>query len=430
VQKSAIKAGDMAVLIEFRVKNFRSFRDEAVLNLVASHDKTNEEANVEATGNKSVPRLLRAAAIYGANAGGKSNLVRAIQLLRGIVHDSATLQANQTINVQPFRLDPVMAEQPIEYEITFLLENVRYQFGFTLVPSRILTEWLIVYKSTQPATWYERKFNDHSRKYDYKFSPQLLGAKAVWSEATRENALFLSTAVQLNSEQLLPVFDFLTKGLVIFQNGSGLVAEYTIAHIARNEAGSVRELLSAADIGIADIKLKKQQSFAGGMKLDLATGKLEAVPMEPREITVPTFEHRARSGSAEFDFQDESEGTQKLFALAGPLFEILSRGQVLVVDEIDRSLHALLVRQLIGMFQNPDLNKNGAQLIFSTHDTSLLDGELLRRDQIWFAEKDQDQASRLSPLSDFSPRKGEALERGYLAGRYGGVPILRDYRFK
>jgi uncharacterized protein len=418
------------VLIEFRVKNFRSFRDEAILNLLASRDKTNEEANVKATGIKSVPRLLRAAGIYGANAGGKSNLVRAMQLLRGIVSDSATLQAGQTINVQPFRLDPVTTDQPVELEVTFLLENVRYQFGFTLTARKILSEWLIVYRSTQPATWYERNFDDHSQKYEYKFSAQLLGAKSVWSEATRENALFLSTAVQLNSEQLRPIFDFLTKGLVIFENGSGPPADYTISHIARNKAESVRELLSAADISIADIKLKKQPGLVGGVKLDLATGALESVPMESREITVPTFEHKARTGSAVFDFQDESEGTQKLFALAGPIFEILGRGQVLIVDELDRSLHALLVRQLIEMFQNTDLNQNGAQLIFTTHDTSLLDGELLRRDQIWFAEKDENQASRLYPLSDFSPRKGEALERGYLAGRYGAVPILRTFRFK
>jgi AAA15 family ATPase/GTPase len=375
-----------------------------------------------------VPRLLRAAGIYGANAGGKSNLVRGMQLLRGIVNDSAMLQAGQTINVQPFRLDPVTAAQPIEYEITFLLDNVRYQFGFTLTPHKILSEWLIVYKSTQPATWYERNFDKRTEKYEYKFSTQLLGAKAVWSEATRENALFLSTAVQLNSEQLRPIFAFLTGGLVIFENGSGPAADYTISHIARNKADSVREFLSAADISIPDIQLKKQQALIGGMKLDFATGKLEPVATEPREITVPTFEHRARSGSAVFDVQDESEGTQKLFVLAGPIFEILERGQVLIVDELDRSLHALLVRQLIGMFQNPELNQKGAQLIFTTHDTSLLDAELLRRDQIWFAAKDEDQASRLYSLSDFSPRKGEALERGYLAGRYGAVPILRTPR--
>jgi AAA15 family ATPase/GTPase len=418
------------MLVEFRVKNFRSLRDEAVLNLVASRDKANETSNVKATGNKSLPRLLRTAAIYGANAGGKSNLVRAIQLLRGIVNDSAILQAGQTFNVQPFRLDPVTSEQPIEYEITFLLDNVRYQFGFTLTPTRILSEWLIAYKSTQPATWYERNFDESTQKYQYKFSAQLLGAKAVWSEATRENSLFLSTAVQLNSEQLLPIFSFITKDLVIFENGSGPIPEYTISHIARHKADGVRELLSAADISIADIQLKTQQGFMGGMKLDLATGQFEPVSSEQREITVPTFEHRTGAGSAVFDLHDESEGTQKLFALAGPIFEILERGQVLIVDELDRSLHALLVRQLIGMFQNPGLNQKGAQLIFTTHDTSLLDGDLLRRDQIWFAEKDRDQASHLYPLSDFSPRKGEALERGYLTGRYGGVPILRASRFQ
>ena len=418
------------MLVEFRVRNFRSFRDEAVLSLVASsRDKTNEETTVMATGNKSVPRLLRAAAIYGANAGGKSNLVRAMQLLRGIVNDSAKLQAGQTFNVQPFRLDPAFAEQPVEYEITFLLNNVRYQFGFTLTTHKILSEWLIVYKSTQPATWYQRNFDTRTQKYEYNFfSNQLLGAKAVWSEATRDNALFLSTAVQLNSEQLRPIFAFLTEGLVIFENGAGPAPDYTISHIEQNNADRVREFLSTADIGIADIRLRKQTARRHDVRLDMATGQLESVLTEPREINVPTFEHKAGACLAAFDLPDESEGTQKLFAFAGPIFNILENGQVLVADELDRSLHALLVRQLIGMFQNPDINQKGAQLIFTTHDTSLLDGELLRRDQIWFAEKDEDQASRLNPLSDFSARKGEALERGYLAGRYGGVPILRTPR--
>jgi uncharacterized protein len=416
------------MLVEFRVRNFRSFRDEAVLNLVASRDKTNEETSIKATGNKSVPRLLRAAAIYGANAGGKSNLVRAMQLLRGIVNDSAKLQAGEAINVQPFRLDPAFAEQPVEFEMTFLLDNVRHQFGFTLTPHKILSEWLIVYKSTQPATWYERNFNERAQKYEYKFSAQLLGAKAVWSDATRDNALFLSTAVQLNSEQLRPIFAFLTGGLVILENGNIPAPDYTISHIERNNADSVREFLSAADIGIAEIRLKKQTARLHNVRLDPATGQFESVAAEPREINVPTFEHKAASGSAMFDLPDESEGTQKLFAFAGPIFGILENGQVLVVDELDRSLHALLVRQLISIFQNPDINQKGAQLIFTTHDTSLLDGELLRRDQIWFAEKDEDQTSHLRPLSDFSARKGEALERGYLSGRYGGVPILRTPR--
>ncbi len=418
------------MLVEFRVKNFRSFRDEATLTMVASRDRLNELANVHRTHHRSVPRLLRVAGIYGPNAGGKSNLIRAFQLLRGIVNDSASLQAGQTINVQPFRLDPAMEKEPIEFELTFLLNQVRYQFGFALTAHKVLREWLIVYKTTQPATWYDRQFEEESNKYVYKFSAQLLGAKSVWSEATRENALFLSTAVQLNSEQLRPVFNFITKNMVIFENGSGPLPDYTILHIANNRADSVCEFLSAADISIANILLQKQQGVVGRMKIDFATGQVESVPIEQREVTVPKFEHRSETGSAVFDLHDESEGTQKLFALAGPMFEILKRGQILIVDELDRSLHALLVRQLVSMFQDPDINTKGAQLIFSTHDTSLLDGELFRRDQIWFAEKDENQASQLVPLSFFAPRKGEAIERGYLAGRYGGVPILRSQRVK
>lgn len=417
------------MLVEFRVKNFRSFKEEAILNMAASLDKAGELTHVAKTGHKAVPRVLRTAGIYGANASGKSNLVRAFQLLRSLVNESASIPIGQDLNFQAFKLDPKTENASTEYEVTFVLAGVRYQFGFALTPKRILSEWLIVYKTTQPATWYERSYNERTQKYNYKFSSQLTGAKSIWSEATRDNALFLSTAIQLNSEQLRPVFDFLARGIVVFENGSMPIPDFTISHISKNRADSVKQFLSAADISIDGIDLRKQQGFLAGVRFDFATGGIEAIPQEAREVLVPTFRHVSRTGSAVFDFGDESEGTQKLFALAGPIFEILQKGQVLIVDELDRSLHALLVRQLITMFQDPDVNVNGAQLIFTTHDTSLLDGKLLRRDQIWFTEKDGDQASNLYPLTDFSPRKGEALERGYLSGRYGGVPILRTLRF-
>lgn len=416
------------MLIEFRVKNFRSFRDEAVLSLVASSDKTNSYTNLIETQNRSVPLLVRTSGVYGANASGKSNLIRAMQLLRGIVADSATLQSGQEINVQPFRLDPVSEKQPIEYEVTFLRDSVRYQFGFSLTSQRIMSEWLIVYKTTQPASWYERNYDPKTETYEYKFGAQLLGSRAVWRDATRANALFLSTAVQLNSDQLRPVFEWITRNLVVFENGAAPTPDYTVTHIAQNNALSVKKFLSSADIGIDEIEITTKPGFFQAVKFDLATGHFDHFPTEHRGVSLPTFRHSSKKGSAVFDLQDESEGTQKLFALAGPLFDIFKRGQVLVVDELDRSLHALLVRQLIGMFQNPEVNINGAQLIFTTHDTSLLDGELLRRDQVWFTEKDDDHASTLFPLTDFSPRKNEALERGYLAGRYGGVPVLTRLR--
>ena len=130
-----------------------------------------------------------------------------------------------------------------------------------------------------------------------------------------------------------------------------------------------------------------------------------------------------------FDFSDESGGTQKLFAFAGPLLDVLSKGRILFVDELDTSLHPLMVRFLISLIHNQEINKNNAQLAFTTHDTSVLDTDIFRRDQVWFVEKDAESASRLYPLSDFSPRKGEALERGYLKGRYGALPFIGEFKF-
>ena len=266
---------------------------------------------------------------------------------------------------------------------------------------------------------------------DYKFSEaHFKGNRTLWSSATRANALFLSTAIQLNSEALRPVFDYIAQHLTIFENGSGPIPQYTVNHIANQKAGQkrVREFLSEADISIDDITLKEVKGKSQTIRIDLATGGFLNDGVQDQELLLPTFKHKASTGSAVFDFNDESEGTQRLFSLAGPLFDIFEKGHVLIVDELDRSLHALLVRQLIAMFHDPEVNKNNAQLIFTTHDTSLLDGANLRRDQIWFAEKDVDQASMIYPLTDFSPRKNEALERGYLGGRYGAIPVLARLR--
>jgi AAA15 family ATPase/GTPase len=187
---------------------------------------------------------------------------------------------------------------------------------------------------------------------------------------------------------------------------------------------SIREFLSAADISIADVQAIPRKGMQAQWVMS-ASG-LQA-SQEEREFLTPVFEHSTPKGSTKFELHDESEGTQRLYGLIAPVLDCLRDGRVLVVDELDSSLHTLLVRRLVTLFQTPELNPKGAQLIFSTHDTSLLDHTLFRRDQIWFTEKDADQATRLYPLTDFSPRKQEAWERGYLAGRYGAVPFFGDW---
>jgi len=416
------------MLVEFRVKNFRSLRDEQALSLVASKDKSLQDTHTLSTGLKAAPSLLRSAVVYGANAGGKSNLIKAIQYMRGVVLESATIiQPGQTFAVQPFRLDNRSASQPTEFEVTFILDDVRYQYGFAMTPQRIVSEHLLVYKAFKPQRWFERNFDAKSGQDVYEFGPGLKGAKSLWEGATRPNALFLSMAVQLNSDALRPVFDWFSTGLVIF-NEQAQLSPQTSIHMLKQAEGrkQICEFLTAADISIADIEVVSRRVPGQAVHFDLVAGRTE-VRTEDVEEHQLRFSHVTEQGQAVFDLMDESNGTRNLLFLTGPVLDILKKGLTLVIDELDTSLHTLLVRELVRLFHRPEVNSGGAQLIFTTHDTSLLDApDLFRRDQVWFVEKDKEQASTLVALSEFSPRKNEALERGYLMGRYGGVPFLNQ----
>jgi uncharacterized protein len=412
------------MLIEFRLKNFRSFRDDAVISMVASSDVTLADTNLIQTSIKATPRLLRSAGIYGANASGKSNLIRGLQLLQAFVAQSASLQPDQQLNIQPFLLDPNLKGAPAEFEVTFLVDGVRYQYGFAASAKRFESEWLIVYRSNKPQTWYQREFDAQKGIYLYDFGQNLLGQRSVWREATRPNALFLSTAVQLNSDSLRPVYDWITQSLIIIENGAEPSIEHTIRFIKEHKSTSIERFMANADIGISKIDLVERPGFVSNVKIDIATGE-STIERLSDTILLPQFEHFSSKGRATFDLSDESRGSQRFFAYAGPLFEIIEKGRTLVVDELDVSLHALLVKEIVQMFHDPAGSTRGAQLIFSTHDTSLLQSGILRRDQVWLVEKDAELASSLVPLSDFAVRKDASIEKNYLAGRYGGVPILR-----
>lgn len=415
------------MLVEFRVKNFRSLRDEQVLTLVASKDKTLADTHTLATNLTAVPHLLKSAAIYGANASGKSNLIKALQYMRGVVLESAALPPAQPFAVQPFRLDAESGGQPTAFEVTFILKGIRYQYGFAMTQQRIVAEHLLVYKAFKPQRWFERRFNETTGKDVYEFGPGLKGPKNVWEGATRPNALFVSMAVQLNSEALRPVFDWFATGLVIFNEQAQLGPQFSIRMLKQPDGRKqICDFLSAADISITDIDVKTRKVPGQAVHFDLLAGKTEVRAEEVEEHQL-LFSHVTEKGKAVFSLMDESGGTRNLLFLAGPVLDILSKGLTLVIDELDTSLHTLLVRELVRLFHRPEVNTGGAQLIFTTHDTSLLDApDLFRRDQVWLIEKDQQQASALVALSEFSPRKNEALERGYLMGRYGGVPLFSD----
>jgi uncharacterized protein len=415
------------MLIEFRVKNFRSFRDEQVLSLVASSDRSQRETHATATSQRAAPYVLNSAVIYGANASGKSNLIKALQYMRQVVVRSAVARPDQQFNrLQPFRLNSSSTSEPTEFEVTFLVDGVRYQYGFAITRERIVNEHLLVYKAAKPQRWFERRFDPAAEKDVYEYTGAgLKGAKNVWEGATRPNSLFVSMSVQLNSDALRPVFNWFAQQLVIVNEHTPLSKEISVRMLqADAPRKAITEFLRAAGISVADLVLESKQVEHSDWFTDPESG--EQIEGSWKEtIQEVKFQHVTAQGSARFDLEDESSGTRGLFSLAGPLLDITQAGKTLIVDELDTSLHTLLVQTLLRTFHQADTNPNGAQLVFTTHDTSLLSAYgLFRRDQIWFVEKDRDESSVLFSLTEFSPRKNEALERGYLEGRYGALPYL------
>lgn len=418
------------MLVEFSVTNFRSICERQTLSMVAASGKEHRDSNVLRAAAPATPDLLHSAVIYGANAAGKSNLIAALNFVQKFVRNSArTGQKDDAIDVTPFLMDSDSVHKPSEFELVFVQDGVRYQYGFSVTREHVESEWLIAYPKGKPQNWFRRKADDD----EWSFGPGFRGQRKVWQEATRENALFLSTAVQLNADQLNPVFDWFGSRLKLIAHYARVNPGFSIEQCER--ATPLREkildFLRVADLGIGGIQVERRK-FDGTMFPDDMPESVRQQllnDMVDKEFFDVRFAHQSRGGKdVPLDMEDESGGTQKLFALAGPWLDVLANGWVLVIDELDTSLHPVLMRNLVEMFHNPAINTRGAQLIFSTHDTSILDARVFRRDQIWFMEKDRDLASHLYPLTDFSPRKGENFERGYLQGRYGALPFVGELR--
>ena len=415
-----------SMLVEFRVRNFRSIRDDLCLSMAASADKEKRVANTVPAGARGVPDLLRSAAIYGPNASGKSALVSAMQFAQSFVAMSATLMPGQSLNHLPFKLDAEFTSAPSEFEYTFVVDGARYQYGFAADSDGVTEEWLLVYKTHKPQVWFERAYDAASKVEQYKFGASLAGKKKVWQEATRRNALFLSTAAQLNSESLLPVYAWIVQELLVIGANMQPTFDQSTALIPNDTSKSMLlAFLASADIGISDLSVqaRKQRRLEVEIRKD---GPEHA--FSDSEVPFPVFLHTGSTGLVALQYEEESTGTQRLFSFAAPLIEALRKGRTLVIDELDGSLHTHIVQFLVGLFhQRPPGGGHAAQLIFTTHDTALLDAGIFRRDQIWLMEKGSDQASKLVPLTDFSPRKHEALGRGYLQGRYGALPMTEDF---
>ena len=417
------------MIIEFSVTNFRSFHGSANLSLMASKDIEFIDTNTTATGIRAATRLLRTAAILGANGSGKSNLILALATMRGMVADSAVnYKPDQKLPYFPFALDS--KKEPTELSLFFVLDGIRHHYGFRYDAERIVEEWLYVYVSAKPQQWFSRKYNIESAHYEYKTSDQLKGAKEVWQAATRPNSLFLSTCVQLNGEQLRKVYQWISGNIVFLEVRGGAPFESTIEKFSDpKDRQLIIDLMCAADFGISGVEISESKQKIHNFTFE-ADGTVTAASSES-EIKMPLFTHTSNNGeSFQFSFENESTGTQRFFSIAGQIIDAIKNSRVLIVDELGGSWHTLLTRRIIELFQKKSSGTSSAQLICTTHDIALLDAYgLFRRDQLWFSRKNAAQCSELIPLNEFHPRKGEALARGYLGGRYDGVGIFDDALF-
>ncbi len=422
------------MLVEFRVTNFRSIKETQILSMVAGSDRLLPENIIESEALGKL-RLNRSAVVYGANASGKSNLIAALEFVRDFVRNSTTRRAireprdgdgETAVPVVPFLLDPTMREAASEFELVFIQRGVRYQYGFQADRRRVRSEWLIAYPYGQPQRWFERELRADGT-YDWAFrSKQFRGEKQLITDVTRADALYLSVGTNFKLDQLVEVYEWFThlhivRPLERLRPARSLTAQRAYRDPSFHQR--VRDLLAHADVGIVDFNVEELSAELYQQRA------LFAEDARPNARGIQYKVTLAHQGAADNDptflpLEDESRGTQQLFEIARRWIDVLERGEVLVVDELDSSMHPLLTRRLVELFHDPQINRHGAQLIFNTHDVTLLDQTLFRRDQIWFTEKDRDGATHLYSLLEFSPRKEDALAKGYLQGRYGAIPFI------
>ena len=437
------------MLIEFSVNNFLSFNEAVTLSMVAANPvKEHREDNVFLANRY---HLLKSAVIYGANASGKSNLLKAMRFMKWFVlNSSKESQADEPINVTPFKLNPATKNKPSLFEIVFLNNGAKYRYGFQVDKNRITAEWLFRANKVKEFPLFLRQDDGIEVMRIFKEGKGL-------EIKTRDNALFLSVCAQFNGEISIQLMRWFRTN---FNHISGITdreyAGFTVDMLMKNRyREKIVDFLKIADVGIDDVKIvkiKESSYFREFKKLfekltDEEQKKfLEKSPPEEPEISKKLesselitkhtiYDSKKKAAGVEyFDFdKEESEGTKKYLRLAGPIIDTLLRGAILIVDELDARLHPSLTRAIVKLFNSKETNANNAQLIFATHDTNILSSEMFRRDQIWFTEKKNDQSTDLYSLVEFKLANGKvrndaSLEKNYLRGRYGAIPVLGNFK--
>lgn len=407
------------MLIEFSIINFLSFKDKVTFSMKASSDKT-LKSNYISIGNE---KILKTTAFYGANASGKTNLFKILGIVSSMIRKSNSSSPNSSLPIIPFKLDKEMINKPSEFEIKFIVDKIRYVYGFKADSKNVYEEYLFYYPNGRPVKIFTREKVD---KYSFNtaYEKELNDIKTK----NTKNKFFVATATSWNFDKTKPAYDFLVEKLGVVLTHDQ-IKNYSHSMYFKDKTNNIKKFainfLEKADFNINDYEIIEDKMTEEKL-LNMPDIIKNLIPVNTSLYRVNTF-HLVGNEKYRFDISEESLGTQTVFNFIPVLKDVLDNGKVIFIDEFDKSLHPFIVKYIIKIFNNSNLNKNGAQLIFNTHDTNLLDLELLRRDQIWFTEKNYENGSSdIYPLDDFSVRKEKNIEKDYLLGRYGAVPFIKE----
>lgn len=417
------------MLLEFSVGNYLSFKTKTTLSLYAASIKEHVDTNIFSTERYD---LLKGAVIYGANASGKSNLIKAMSTMRRLVLQSFEQSSADELDIIPFLLSTETEKEPSFFETVFLIDNVRYRYGFEVDDHRIHAEWLFeALKQTERPLFIREKEGIEVMK--------AFPEGRDLEERTRDNALFLNVADQFNgriAKKIMTWFNnFITISGLSHERYKGVTFDLLENKLTRH---ALLDFYKKLDLGFEDVSITKKQFDPRDLPGDIPENILKQLMTDLEgafKIDIHTIHKKYDSkglvaGNVEFDMRSqESSGTNKLFNISGPVFDVLNDGGLLVVDELDASLHPLLTLAITKLFNSKEFNRNNAQLIFATHDTNLLYYGNYRRDQIYFVEKDKYGASEIYSLVEYKEegktvRKDRSFEKDYIEGRYGAIPFI------
>ncbi|MDR1897395.1 MAG: ATP-binding protein [Prevotellaceae bacterium] len=418
------------MLLEFSVANFLSFKEKKTISLISSGISDYKDDNLFDTKRYSV---LKGAIIYGANSSGKSNLIRAMSAMRQIVIDTFNQSSTKPLPLTPFLLNSETENAPSFFEVLFEIDNIRYRYGFEATKKEIVSEWLFEAKKNVEKYLFIRQKEGIDVSSSYKEGANL-------EEKTRENALFLSVVDQFNGSIAKKIMNWFSKVITIFGLNHENYELVTFKFLENKTAiKSILDFYKTLDLGFDGLKINKKKFDIKEIPEDTPESLIKMMIKDLEgsfKFNIKTLhqkfnENNEITGTQDFDMRSqESAGTNKIFDISGPVFDVLHNGGILIVDELDSSLHPLMTLEVTKLFNSKVNNPKNAQLIFTTHDTNLFSYGKYRRDQIYFVEKDKYGASDLYSLVEYKEedgtkiRKDRSFEKDYIQGRYGAIPFI------